>query len=71
MVLLNDFILKNTIFAIRICFEKEGYKCKSQITNSPPLVCTVHLGHSDTSIKRLLQNPVSETLITSLVETYK
>lgn len=71
MVLLINLILKNTIFLIKIGFEKEGYKCKSQITNSPPLVCTVHLGHSSVSIKCLLENPVSETLIMSLVETHK
>lgn len=69
MVLLINLSLKSTIFLIRVGFEKEGYKCKSQTTNLPPLVCTVRLGLSSVSIKCLLENPVSETLITSLVET--
>lgn len=62
---LINLILKNTLFLIRIGCEKEGYKLKSQITNSPPVfgLDTSYLV-SNVSRKNLLENPISGTLNT-------
>lgn len=62
---LINLTLKNTLFLVRIGCEKEGYKLKSQITNSPPVFGrdTSYLV-SNVSIKYLLENPISGTFNT-------